>query len=250
MDKSPPALQDFQSMQFQFAAHIRHPDRNPRPVGVDATRMQVYLDLVYNSIESFLANTFQVVRKVVDDDFWHLMVRDFIYRHRSISPYFPHLPQEFLSYLSTEREGVGDPGFLLELCHYEWIEVALDLSAAVIPPNGGCRDLIDQPLEISPLAMTLRYDFPVHQIGPLFQPEVPPTEPTHLIVYRNREERVQFMESNIVTTRLLNLIRDRGIARTSLQTISRELERNTEEILEHGIHILEQLIKADIVLVS
>ena len=98
--------------------------------------------------------------------------------------------------------------------------------------------------------MTLRYDFPVHQIVPLFQPEVPPTEPTHLIVYRNREERVQFMESNNVTTRLLNLIREGGIARTSLQTISRELERNTEEILEHGIHILEQLIKADIVLVS
>lgn len=247
--KSPLDLESFQSMQFKFSAHIRHPGRNPRPVGVEARRMQVYLDLVYNSIESFLANTFQVARKILDDEHWHLMVRDFIYRHTSTSPYFPHIPQEFLAYLSTEREVVEDPRFLLELCHYEWVEVALDLSAEMIPANEDYTDPIDQILEISPLAMTLRYDFPVHQIGPFFQPEIPPTKPTHLIVYRNREERVQFMESNIVTTRLLNLIREGKSVRASLQTISDELGRKSEQILEYGVRIVDRLIKADIILV-
>ena len=75
-------------MQHGFAAHIRHPDRNPPPSGVPSGRMDVYAGLVYQNIENFLARTFRVARRILSDAHWDAMVRDFIHRHVSGSPYF------------------------------------------------------------------------------------------------------------------------------------------------------------------
>ena len=50
--------------------------------------MNVYANLVYQNIENFLAGTFRVARRILSDAQWDAMVRDFIHRHVSGSPYF------------------------------------------------------------------------------------------------------------------------------------------------------------------
>ena len=60
---------------------------------------------------------------------------------------------------------------------------------------------------LSPLAWVLSYRFPVHRIGASFQPDAP-GDPVYLAVYRDRDDRVQFMELNAATARLLELARD------------------------------------------
>ena len=90
---------DFRDTQLQFAAHIRHPEQNPPPPDIEDRRLAIYRDLFYNNIQSFLASGFPVLKSILEQAHWHSMVRDFIYRHQSHSPYFLKISEEFLSYL-------------------------------------------------------------------------------------------------------------------------------------------------------
>jgi hypothetical protein len=244
-------LPTFQQTQYAFAAHLRNPDANPAPPDIEDRRMNIYRELVYNNIESFIATGFPVLRQLIADQQWHALVRDFVSRHCSHSPYFLEISQEFLNYLQEEREPLmTDPPFMLELAHYEWVELALDVAEGDIPglPSDPV-DVMAESLQVSPLAWRLSYQYPVHLIGPEYQPAEPPDQPTFLVVYRNREHRVKFLETNVVTTRLLQLLdvrHDTGMA--ALQAIAVELEHdNPEAIIAHGAQLLEQLYQLGII---
>ncbi|MFP6834742.1 MAG: putative DNA-binding domain-containing protein, partial [Pseudomonadales bacterium] len=124
MQPSGSNLPGFRELQLDFAAHIRNPDANPRPDGIEARRMQIYLDLFYNNIEGFLANGFPITKKLLGSALWHQVARDFVDRHASESPYFLEISQEFLTYLELAKRA-DLPDFIIELCHYEWVELAL-----------------------------------------------------------------------------------------------------------------------------
>ena len=128
------AQQSFQDSQIAFAAHIRHPELHEAPADLEDRRLAIYRDLFYNNIEGFLASGFPVLRSILGDSLWHRMVRDFIHSHQSHSPYFLQISEEFLGYLKDERQvQASDPAFMLELAHYEWVELALDVSTLKIP---------------------------------------------------------------------------------------------------------------------
>lgn len=221
-----PEQPEFVRRQLEFAAHIRDPENRPRPTDVEERRMAVYRELFYDNLESLLAGNFPVLRKLLADDQWHSLVRDFFVRHRARTPYFLEIAQEFLDYLQNEREtDPRDPPFLLELAHYEWVELAVSISEESAnpddaDPNG---DLMTGIPVVSPLAWNLSYRFAVHLIGPDFQPDAPQEEPTHLVVYRNRAEEVEFMEINAVTQRLLQLLQE-NTDLTGLDTVTRIAE--------------------------
>jgi len=115
-------IASFQKTQYDFAAHLRDPDLNPVPTDMEDRRMKIYRDLVYNNIETFISSGFPILRSVIADETWHEMIRDFVSHHQSHTPYFLEISQEFLRYLQEERkEHDSDPGFMLELAHYEWV---------------------------------------------------------------------------------------------------------------------------------
>ncbi len=247
-------LLPFQEMQASFAAYIRDPDHVPMPPGIEERRMRIYAGLFYNNIESFIAKTFGVFREIMVDESWHLLVRDFIREHRAESPYFTQICEEFMQYLD-ERMKRSDPAsgnppippFALELCHYEWVEMALDLA-----PDAGCAFddepvHVDDALALSPLAWPLRYAYPVREIGPDYQPGDPPDAPTWLIGWRNREHRVRFMASNATTVRLLKLIDDGYRCRDAFGRIAEEIGAPPERVAETGLTTLNRLHGNDIV---
>ncbi|MXS82859.1 putative DNA-binding domain-containing protein [Nitrosomonas oligotropha] len=244
----------FVRQQYAFAAHIRDPEKNPCPEGIEDRRMKIYRELFYNNVEDFIANTFPVLRRILPDDRWHAMIRDYFAHHVSHTPLFPEMPREFLQYLEHERESQpDDPPFMLELAHYEWVELALSLldekiDATRIDAHG---DLLDGVPVISPLAWTLNYRFPVHKIGPAFQPNEADGKPTHLIVYRDAEFDVRFIEINPVTARLLQLLSgdDPVPGRTVLQQVAAELNHpQPDAVIQGGIEILQNLRKRHVIL--
>lgn len=243
-------LPSFMAQQLNFAAHIRNPEVYPRPAGIEARRMQIYLDLFFNNIESFLSSGFPVARKVLDDERWYGLVREFLHRHPSASPYFLEISQEFLSFLH-ETPPDDLPPFFLELCHYEWVELALavaeeDLPETGVDPGG---DLLNRPVAVSPLLWKLSYRFPVHQIGPEFQPEQPPEGLTHLLVNRRRDDSVGFLEVSALTLRLLEVLETAESGRHALDVVAGEsagLERQT--LYEKGLETLSRLRKAEVIL--
>lgn len=245
---------DFIRRQLQFAAHIRDPRTQPRPADVEERRMAIYRELFYNNVESLLAGNFPVLRRLLAEDHWHDMVRDFFVRHRAKTPYFPEIAQEFLDYLQNERDPEPrDPPYLLELAHYEWVELAVSISEETADPmdadpNG---DLMAGIPLVSPLAWNLSYRFAVHRIGPDFQPSKPEEERTHLVVYRTRLDEVEFMEINAVTQRLLQLLQENpdwtGLA--AVKRIAEELgHAQPELVVDAGRQLLNDLRAQNIIL--
>jgi hypothetical protein len=243
----------FKQHQYDFTAHLRDPEHNPAPEGIEDRRMGIYRDLLYNNVEGFISNGFPVLRSIYSDDDWHNMVRDFFAHHQSSSPYFLEISQEFLDYLQSEREPQPeDPQGLLELAHYEWVELALtvsdeDADLNGIDPNG---DLLTGHPVLSPVAWPLAYQYPVHKMGPDYLPAAP-EQPTYLVVYRNRNDEVKFLEINPVTARLINLLQENPeiTGELALDQIVHEMNHPRPELVfEGGLAALQELQRYGIVL--
>jgi len=241
------------TLQQQFAAHIRDPEDSPAPEGLEDRRMGIYRELFFNNLNNFLASNFPVIRKLYEDQRWEQLIRDFFTDHRCHTPLFPELPREFLKYLQDERPATaGDPPFLLELAHYEWAELAVSIDDAEIDeqasnPDG---DLLTGIPFLSPLAWLLSYQFPVHRIRPDYQPTEAPANPSHLLVYRNRQDKVRFMELNAVSSRLAQLLKGNK-TRTGLDCLNQialELgQQANPAVIEGGRQQLEKFLQRDII---
>ena len=238
---------EFISRQLAFAAHLRDPSRVPGPDDVEDRRTAIYRDLVFRNVSSLLAGSFPVLHRTLPEEHWKDLVRDFFVRHRAKTPLFLELAQEFLDFLQTARaDDPRDPPFLLELAHYEWVELALQISdeapdPARIDPEG---DLTAGRPVISPLAWHLTYRFPVHRLGPDLQPATPPPEPTQLLVYRGWDDRIQFLEINAVTQRLLILLEEDPprSGRQVLLRIAAELGHpEPDQVVTFGSELMEGL---------
>ena len=65
---------DFQPKQYAFAAHIRDPDNNPPPDGVEDRRMAIYRELFFNNLHNLIGNTFPVIKKLHSRDHFRSMI--------------------------------------------------------------------------------------------------------------------------------------------------------------------------------
>lgn len=246
-------LPEFRSVQLDFAAHIRNPELNPKPSDVEARRMQIYVDLFFRNIKSFLDSAFPVARKVVGEQQWRALAREFVHRHGSQAPYFLQISEEFLTFL--DDRGLQDlPPFLLELCHYEWVELALDVAPdnEFVDDDADADEIIPQgKLLVSPLVRALVYLYPVHKITEQYQPQKSPEIPTYLLVYRTPELNVRFMESNPLTHRLLALLEEVAVAQAfdQLGAELAEAGRNVpmDALQKQGKDIIARFIEAGII---
>lgn len=242
--------------QYAFAAHIRDPEAASGPDDIEDRRMAIYRDLFYNNVEGFMADGFPVLRAITPDDVWHRRIRRFFADHRNHTPYFLKVSEEFLQWLNEERgEHPDDPAFIRELAHYEWVELALSVADDAqrpegVDPNG---DLLDGIPVVSELAWSLAYQWPVHLIGPDHVPEQPPEQPTWLVVYRDRQDKIGFMEINAVTSRLLEILEsDEPLnGRQALMQIAEELQHpDPDAVVNAGHDILLGLREREIVIGS
>lgn len=245
----------FKQTQYAFAAHIRNPELNPRPSDVEARRMTIYTELFFNNVEDFIANTYPILKEITPENKWQDMMRDYFSKHLSHTPLFPEMPREFLKYLENERGNENDPDFIYELAHYEWIELALltsdldeDINWDKIDIDG---DILNNPPILSPLAWPLTYQYPVQQICNDFIPEKALEQPVYLLIYRDREGEVHFMELNPVTAMLVQLISDDSNLTTKqiLENIAEQMKHpDPSVVIKGGMEIMRDLKDRNIIL--
>jgi len=248
-------LPRFTQAQYEFAAHIRDPKSNPKPADVEARRMKIYSELFFNNVEDFISNTYPVLKSITAEDDWQKMMRDYFSSHLSHTPLFPEMPREFLKYLETERDDPKDPPFIKELAHYEWIELALmtsDLDSDIdwdhIDVDG---DLLDKKPIMSPLAWPLTYTYPVQQISADFIPKAPSEQPIYLLIYRDKKDKVHFMELNPVTALLVQLLdEDNGLTtKQMLEVIVKQLNHpDPDVVFNGGYQIIQDLKDRNVIL--
>jgi hypothetical protein len=236
--------------QYEFSAYIRDPDNNTAPQDIEGRRMMIYADLFFNNVRKFLAGHFPVLSNILGEDRWALLVRDYYRDHRSHSPLFPDMPREFLHYIAEERptgkhsDPLADLPFMAELAHYEWVEAGLLLAPDDVPIEHlqTAGDLLSERPVISGLAWLLSYHWPVNLISKDNQPEQPADAPLHYLVYRGDDEDVHFLQLNVVSARLFELLRDEQCSgQTALETIVDELNHpDPEQVIGAGTQMLTQ----------
>ena len=244
---------DFKAKQHEFAAYIRDPYNNPAPEDVKQQRIETYRELFFNNIEGFLSSNFPVLKTILNEQQWLELSQDFFAKHPCTTPYFSEIPEEFLDYLQNQRNNNTDYPFLLELAHYEWVEMALSISQEEISANSEAfiNHIDKQNISLSALAWPLVYQFPVQQISPTFLPLTAPEQPTFLLVYRNIIDEVNFIQIPPLTFRLLQILQesDGMSCQACLKQIADESAHPEPEIIiESGLQIIKDLAEKDIIL--
>lgn len=233
--------------QNTLTRYLRDPDHCAPPAGMDVARAQVYRDLVFSNLSSLLSGTFPVLVKILGDDDWHSLVRIFLRDHRAQTPKFGEIAQEFVEFLASEPQVLNDgawPPFLVELAHYEWVEMALQQSDAEPLPASDAGLLLDRPLQISPLAWPLAYAWPVQLVGPDYLPDSPPAQPTLLLVRRAEDWSVRFSELSPLAWRLLQRIGElpQLDGRAQLEGLAVEAGMaGAPEFMDSGLVLLRQM---------
>lgn len=229
--------------QFAFARHLRDPSVNTPPPGIEDRRLAIYRELFYNNVEGLLAGNFPVIRKTLDDADWHALVHAFHAGHRCHTPLFTEIGREFIRFLETRTAGI-DPPWLVELAHYEWVELALQIASDEVPEHDPGGDLLAGVPIVSPMAWALAYRWPVPRIGPGYRPDAIPEQPTLLLVRRDMRGDVCFAEISPLVYRLLQLLAEtpERNGRETLMALSLEATAtNVQQFIEDGAAMLQRL---------
>lgn len=241
-----------EAYQRAFAAHLRDPLAHPPPAGVEAKRAGVYVELLFNNVDEFLGNAFPVMRSILDDSQWHGLVRQFYAGHACQTPYFREIAAEFVQWLTAHFASTTlseQMPFLLELAHYEWVEIPLLLDTTEpdwsrIDPAG---DWLDGTPVLNPVMLLQSYQYPVHRLGPDTLPPAPET--THLLLIKNKHEKIDFIVLNAVTARLLQLLQTGLTGRSALGQLADEIQHpEPVQLLQFGLQLLQQFKEQHVLL--
>lgn len=232
-------------LQQGFAGHLRNPDAVPPPEGVEDRRMAVYRRLFFGNLRNLMAKNFPVLRRLIVDEAWDRLIRDFMSQHRAQTPMFTEIGREFARFIEDAQPDYI-PAFAAELVHWEFLETVVrlheaDLAAMSVDDSASLVD--DTPI-VNPTIQWGIYRWPVHQIGPEFQPEQPLDQPLVLAACRRRNHRVGFMRFNPVTARLVELLREQPdlTGKAALNAIAAELQADDlDAVVRSGEKMLGKL---------
>ncbi len=237
----PEALRE---QQFELAAHLRDPGAHAPPPGIEDRRLAIYRELFFNNIENLLAGNFPVIRKTLGEQRWRSLARGFYALHRSHTPLFAEIGREFIRFLQDRAgSGAGDPPWLAEMAHYEWVELGLQIADDEIPVHAVAGDLLTGIPVLSPTAWALAYTWPVQHIGPDYQPDTPPETPTLVLVRRDRQYEIRFAEISPLVYRLIEILRSGELSgRQSLEQLAAEAgASDLPAFIEQGSAMLERM---------
>jgi hypothetical protein len=204
----------FQQVQQDFVAYLRSPETAPKPADVKQERLDLYRELVFNNVSAFVSSAYPVLKSLYSNAAWQQRLELFFTCYRCESPFFLSIANSFLDYLQQQyQHQADDPVFMLELAHYEWLE--LELASRKAEAGPAIADLQHQQLQLSALASVQAYQYPVHKVCVDYQPKT--EEHSFLLIYRNLEDEVKFIALNQLTTLLLQLLQQQpGLTLTEL----------------------------------
>jgi hypothetical protein len=254
------SIPEFQQYQHQFVDYLRNPLRHKVLPESLPQRSNIYAKLLYSKIEGSLDTCFPISCQLLGATRWKQLIQTFIRDHRCKSPLYREIPDEFVDYLMNEQTQLKLPGFIVELAHYEWMELVLETekpsnSTEFFPVQGELLTVIPA---LNPVLHLLHYHYPVQNItasDPYWKNwdtriEPYPQEVIILAGLRDNDDKVHFIQLNAVTTRLIELIQEGfSTGEQALLELADEMHYgNHESILPFGIQTLQQLKEQHIII--
>ncbi|MEZ9820391.1 DUF2063 domain-containing protein [Shewanella sp. 10N.286.45.A1] len=197
----------FIETQQNFMDYIKDPS-NPLPEGIEARRMKIYRELFFNNVDGFVSNAFPVLKSLYSEQDWQQRVQQFFVEHDCHTPIFIEIAQEFLLFLQTEYTATEqDPPFMLELAHYEWLELVV--AVAQESPQQKLINATDAgvitaiALSVSSTSQIAQYTFDVQHISEDYRPSEPTEAPQFFCIYADFDDEVSFLQLNPLTAQVL-----------------------------------------------
>ncbi|WP_417658574.1 DNA-binding domain-containing protein [Pseudidiomarina sp.] len=204
-------MSDFKRIQLQWAAWLREPG-SAAPPEAEQRRLAVYQRLVRNNIDGFIARGFPVLKSVLSEQYWQLLVDDFIAKHRAKSPLFAEIGTEFVTFIAN-YDASWLPPFSYQLAVYERMELDAYHYSETCRAAPASRAIEELTWRVNPSLTWHAFDYPVHTIAADNVPHEPLETPVFLAVYRVDEDeerhfssRVKFMQLNPVTMLLVDYL--------------------------------------------
>ena len=245
--------EDFKLAQSEFVAAIKDPSTFTENNENTKRRMGIYQSLFFNNINNFIRTGFPVLESLIDEHNWSTLVRRFFIEHPCRSPYFVEISKEFVEYLSSNPElPFTLPAFAIELAHYEWLELDISIRKTDDPVVFFEQGDVVTHVSVSPLATLASYRYAVHLIGRDYVPIQPASEQQFYVVYRDRNQEVQFVLLNAVTATLLHRVEQAEVA-MSIDDLSRNLTQQlahlpAKTVVQGMQHTVDDMLKKGILL--
>ena len=252
-----------QAEQLAFAQALRD-SAAAAPAWIAARPLQIYRELAFNNLQRALARSFAVSRSLLSEARWNALVGAFFKTLRTNEPQLRRLPAEFTRWLADEAPHEV-PAWWIALCRYEQIELELAMADIELPeaPSAlqgdalAARLLSGQP-RLSPLAQLFESPWPVHRIDAAFaaatRDDAQPAagQRTQLVIWRDRADKVRFIELNALSARLLQALRDAPArsGREQLQQLAAAISQAPEPVVEAGAQLLSSLYSREILLLG
>ncbi|MGI2171293.1 HvfC family RiPP maturation protein [Shewanella sp. MF05960] len=248
----------FIDVQQQFMDYIRDPSL-PLPDGIEARRMTIYRELFFNNISGFVSSAFPVLKSLYTAEQWQMLVQQFFVKHDCQTPIFVEIAAEFLAFLQHQyTPSEHDPIFMLQLAHYEWLELC-----AAVAPDTAVSQLLDSDnvqhpfLSLAASAKVAQYGFDVQHISVDYQPIAPTAQAHFFCVYRDSEDEVAFLQLTPLSAQVLAYIEEMDRAQQAVnvdQIISwlsgHYPQMSTDALLSGCLPLLQQLAQKGIVVAA
>ncbi|MBJ9721161.1 putative DNA-binding domain-containing protein [Acinetobacter calcoaceticus] len=175
----------FQTMQQQFCDWIRDPDLEiPQELPVE--RMQIYRDLLFNNVSSFIDLVYPVARAMLPELKWQQLLSEFFQKAECRSPLYNDISLEFREYLTDQRHPIlQEYPWLAELLQFEWLELYLDtveIEDVILHENYNWQ--------LTTKVWVLVYQYPVYLWSTLMTLEQVELMPGAIMVWRDEQDKV------------------------------------------------------------
>ncbi|WP_154223163.1 DNA-binding domain-containing protein [Marinicella rhabdoformis] len=241
----------FKQAQLDFAAHLRNPNTQEAPSGIEDRRLEIYRNLFFNSISSLIAGTFPVLKTILSNKEWEQLIRNFFQAKHNKTPHFPEIPREFVSFVKQLPKDQLRP-FTYELALYEWLELHLDkhLNEVEFNLKVNEKDLLDDIPVINTVSSLQAYQFPVHQISANNQPTKPLEQPVFLLLWRNKDNQVKFTELQPFSALLFEQLKNNNSlsGRQHLTGLAKQSKaQDTNQFINFGLQTLKHWHQQNII---
>ena len=206
VDPAAPAVLPHDPLAFHRAA-TAVPEAAALLAAVPPERLLVYRHLIRRTLHDVLVDFLPRVRGRRGDDRFAADADAWIAEHGPRSRLLRDLPGEFVAWIAARWSADPSiPPWLADLARHELLE--LEIAAAPASPAVPPRPFtLDARLAFEASARLVRHAFAVHELPDALGPDdVPRHEHTALLVYRDREHTVRFLQLSPLAEALVDAL--------------------------------------------
>jgi len=232
-------------------------------------RLKLYEELLFAGIESTLSSLYPFCRRFFNSRDWHQLVEQYRRQYPSASYQLYKSAEAFPQFLSEQEALMTEIPFLIDLSHYEWLEVVLLNAKDMALPNNLDTACPSQLTTLSamrpywnPISHLYHCRYPIPSILDLMrrQEDLSPPYPfkkqsIDILLYRDMDTlSVRFFQLNELTSQLWQLCQTGKSYLEVFQLLQKNIAAlhsiDFRVILEEGFKLLKQCHQEGILLGS